>query len=540
MRIKASLVLVFLLVLTVFPASSSPALGAPTTPDFPIPSGHFYTQTGGMADGSRGFSIVDNADAPLRSGFQALGGVDVLGFPSSRRFVLGGFISQATQKAILQWRPDLQQVVFTNVFDNLHDQGKDAFLLAVRQVPPPFDTSPDSGLTFGQVRARHLALLDISPAIRAAYEADADPLAHFGLPMSSADLGNVVVVRAQRAALQEWRIDTPWARAGQVTIANGGDIAKEAGLVPTDAANPEPTPAITQMTAQQVAEAAIPSVVEVELPGVLGSGIVFDPRGYIVTNNHVVESGGPVTVSSEKGSFRATVVGKDPLSDLAVLKVDNANLPPLPLGNSDALVPGEAVVAIGFSPLLPNPPNFYEAKVLRLVNTTLATAGFRADFVQTDAPLHPGDSGGPLLNLFGEVVGIDTALIIPRQSTQRVLASSIAIDRAEPILQELIAKGKIARPAIGATVHVIVPGLNDNLPADHGLLVLSVIPGLPAASAGIEAGDVITAADGIPLNLASDLQQILSDRKVGDKMTLTFVDSSGQTRTAQVTLVESQ
>ncbi len=206
--------------------------------DFAIPGGHFYTQAGGSSDQSKGFGITDNQGVPFRGEFLAQGGVAALGYPSSRRFILGGFVAQATQKAILQWMPQENQVVPANVFDILHDRGLDPWLLAKRQIPPPFDTSPDTGLPFEQVIRRHLAFLDISPAIRARYLADPNPLVHFGLPTSFSDLGMVVVVRSQRAAFQEWKINTPWAQAGVVTLANTGDIAKETGLVPAEASLP--------------------------------------------------------------------------------------------------------------------------------------------------------------------------------------------------------------------------------------------------------------------------------------------------------------
>lgn len=233
-------------------ALSARAVQGANPADFAIPGGHFYTQARGPSDESKGFSITDSQGVPFQAEFLAQGGVAGLGYPSSQRFVLDGFTVQATQKAILQWSPGDKRVVLANVFDILHERGLDYWLLAKRQIPPPFDTSPDTGLPFGQVVQRHLAFLDISPAIRAWYRADPDPLAHFGLPMSSADLGPVVVVRAQRAAFQEWKIDTSWSRAGAVTLANGGDIAKEAGLVPAEAALPHgPAQATSEAVAAQ-------------------------------------------------------------------------------------------------------------------------------------------------------------------------------------------------------------------------------------------------------------------------------------------------
>lgn len=214
------------------------------TTDYDIPSGRFFEETGSrLAARGYGFAIVNDDNARFWDEFQRLGGVDELGYPASRRFVWDGFASQATQKEVLQWRPERGQVAFVNVFDQLSKAGKDDYLLTVRQVPKPFDNSPDTGLPWEQVVSRHLAYLDQDPAIKSRYFADPAWLDHYGLPQSYGDLPNVFVIRTQRAVFQRWKVDVPWAKAGEVTIANGGDIAKELRLVPPDAAAPEPPPA---------------------------------------------------------------------------------------------------------------------------------------------------------------------------------------------------------------------------------------------------------------------------------------------------------
>ena len=208
--------------------------------DYDLPNGHFFKQTNGLGGvGSTGFAVVDDATAPFWSEFRRLGGVQVLGYPVSRRFTWDGFVVQAMQKAVLQWRPEAGTVYFVNVIDIMHDRGFDGWLQAFRQTPPLFDSSPDAGLTWDQVSRRHWAFLDTNAAIKARYWQDPDPLNHFGLPVSYADEGNCFVVRAQRAIFQYWKEDVPWARQGQVTIANGGALAVEVGLVPELAATPE-------------------------------------------------------------------------------------------------------------------------------------------------------------------------------------------------------------------------------------------------------------------------------------------------------------
>lgn len=208
---------------------SSPAL------DWPVPGGHFYTQTNGFPLGTSpmGYAVVDDGPARLWTAFQRHGGVARLGYPVSQRFVWDGFVTQATQKAVLQWRPEKGDVDFINVFDDLSRAGKDDWLLEVRSVPRPLAATFDQGLSWPQIIRRRMALLKERPALYRHYLATPDSWTLYGLPTSPViDVGPMYVIRLQRAVLQEWKIDQPWAHAGQVTVANGGDVAKEAGLFP--------------------------------------------------------------------------------------------------------------------------------------------------------------------------------------------------------------------------------------------------------------------------------------------------------------------
>ena len=194
----------------------------------------YFGQTGG-------YVVANDTQARFLSEFYRLGGVDALGYPVSRRFMLDGFVVQAFQKAILQWHPDTGQATFVNVLDRLHDAGQDGWLQSRRMTPPPADTSADSGLAWSDVVARHEAYLSANATLQAAYFNVDDPVARYGLPVSPVtDEGAALVVRCQRAVLQLWKQDEPWAAAGQVTVANGGDLAKEAGLIPASAAAPQP------------------------------------------------------------------------------------------------------------------------------------------------------------------------------------------------------------------------------------------------------------------------------------------------------------
>jgi len=200
--------------------------------DRAVTGGRWYSQT--ARPGELGFALVDDEQARFWSEFQRLGGVDALGYPASRRFRMDGFVIQATQRVLMQWRPESGSVAFVNVFDRLHELGQDDWLNTTRQTPRPggFD---DAGQGWDAVVRARLAALDERPPLRAAYFAAlGDPLQANGLPTSRAqDMGNHYALRAQRVVFQEWKEDVPWAKKGQVTVALGGDIAKEAGILPS-------------------------------------------------------------------------------------------------------------------------------------------------------------------------------------------------------------------------------------------------------------------------------------------------------------------
>jgi hypothetical protein len=200
----------------------------------------FYTAAG---RGLGGFSIVDDEQARFHSEIERLGGVETLGYPVSRRFTLDdGLLYQATQKALLQWDSKNNKINFANVFDLLSTMEKDAWLEATRQIPPSHNWDSDKGKSWEEIKANHLAILDQNAALKGRFLSNPNWLEHYGLPMAIKDMGNAVVLRAQRAAFQYWKEDVPWAKKGQVTIVNAGDIAKESGLVPAFAQVPEVDP----------------------------------------------------------------------------------------------------------------------------------------------------------------------------------------------------------------------------------------------------------------------------------------------------------
>jgi hypothetical protein len=225
-----------------------PVIARADSMDFDLPrGGHFYRQANGLGgQGTTGYAITDDNAIPFWQNYLRLGGPSALGYPASHRFVWDGFNVQIMQKVVLQWHPAPEsRMMFLNVLDLLHDNGFDDWLLVYRMTPRPFDTSLDSGLGWDAVVRRHLAFLDTNPAIKARYFADSSYLDHFGLPMSYADMDIAFVVRAQRVVFQYWKQDVPWARRGEVTIANGGDLLKEAGIMTGTPVTPAPPPSLS-------------------------------------------------------------------------------------------------------------------------------------------------------------------------------------------------------------------------------------------------------------------------------------------------------
>jgi hypothetical protein len=228
-------------------AAAASVGGSLSDADWSVPSGWFFTQTGESA--AHGYTIADDERAQMWSEYERLGGWQSLGFPASRRFMWHGELSQATQRAVLQWSPVTGQVDFANVLDLLHDGGRDSDLLRMNQIPPPVDVD-DAGLPYEAIAARRLAWLESRPAIKAKYcnaPGGADPVRLWGLPMSPAvnvseGPGEVYVLRTQRAAFQEWVDGADWAAPGEVTVVLAGDLAKQFKLLPPDAAVPEPAP----------------------------------------------------------------------------------------------------------------------------------------------------------------------------------------------------------------------------------------------------------------------------------------------------------
>lgn len=249
LKIRCLIIVLILLLVTM----GLPHAVSADSVDYAIPNGHFYTQAV-AADTPAGYGYaitdegVDDRGQPIKlwSEFQRLGGVGRLGYPASHRFVWRGFVCQVTQRVVLQWRPDLKSVAFLNIMDIASEAGKDNYLLTARQIPAPANFQAlETGLSFNAIVAKRYALLDAYPAIKAKYFSATDPLNQNGLPTAPVtDMGDAYVLRAQRVVIQQWKKNTPWAKAGEVTVALGGDLAKEIGLVSAqDAQASTPRPA---------------------------------------------------------------------------------------------------------------------------------------------------------------------------------------------------------------------------------------------------------------------------------------------------------
>ncbi len=270
------------------------------------------------------------------------------------------------------------------------------------------------------------------------------------------------------------------------------------------------------------------------VPAGNGSGAIIDQQGYIVTNNHVVEGADLLKVTLTDGrTFDARVVGRDPNTDLAVIKIDGENLPTIPMGDSSKLRIGEWVVAIGNALGLEGGPTVTKGVVSAMNRTIREESGASlVGLIQTDAAINPGNSGGPLVNLFGEVVGINTAVPGPTgQGFQPFgIGFAIAVNEAKPILGQLIAQGRVVRPYLGVVPVTVTPAIRAQLglSVDKGVILDTVARNSPAANAGLQPGDVIVAADGMPLANEAELRQAIQAHQIGETMELTVIRDGRQ------------
>jgi S1-C subfamily serine protease len=318
-------------------------------------------------------------------------------------------------------------------------------------------------------------------------------------------------------------------------------------------ANPPSLQSQGGLTVIQIADKLAPSIVRVQTEGAtldvfgrttpaggVGTGVIIDTDGHIVTNNHVVTIGNNnqaadrITVTlSDQRTATATIVGRDQPTDLAVLKIDLDNLTPASFADASNLQVGQDVVAIGYALDLKGGPSVTRG-VLSAKNRTINEQPYTInDAIQTDAGINPGNSGGPLVDASGKVVGINPAII---QGAQNI-GFSISAALVEPTVQELIQNGRIERAFFGVGTVDVTKAIAQNfrLPVDSGVALTQVAQGSPAADAGLRTNDVIVAIDGKPIANNGDLLSVLADHKPGDQVSVDYYRGSDK-QTAQVAL----
>lgn len=257
----------------------------------------------------------------------------------------------------------------------------------------------------------------------------------------------------------------------------------------------------------------------------MGSGVIVRPDGYILTNNHVVQDADEITVMLSDGrAVEAEIVGTDPPTDLAVLKIDASGLTAAPLGDSDSIGVGDWVLAVG------SPFGLEQTVTAGIISAKNRARGIvqggdgYEDFLQTDAAINPGNSGGPLVNLHGEVVGINTA-ILSRSGGYNGIGFAIPSSMAEPILNSIIESGTVRRGLLGAQVGNITPDRAEELGLDtlRGAFVAAVVSDKPADKAGLQPGDVVVAMNGQPVRSGTQFRNMIAGTLPGTKVRLTVL-----------------
>jgi S1-C subfamily serine protease len=283
-----------------------------------------------------------------------------------------------------------------------------------------------------------------------------------------------------------------------------------------------------------------PSMPSEQIERGTGSGFIFDANGLVMTNRHVVNGAEQVTVLLKDGrEFQGKVLGEDSLTDVAVVKIEEANLPTVKLGDSRQMSPGNWAIAIGNPLGLDNTVTVGIVSAIGRPASEIGNLDLRVRFIQTDAAINPGNSGGPLLNERGEVIGVNTAIIQGAQG----LGFAIPIDDAQRIAQQLVTSGKVERAYLGVEMVDLKPESRDRIQqelqreiaADKGVYVVRVVPNSPAAKGGIKPGDLIESIDSKQIQSTEELQQTIEQSKSGAIAEIK-VNRGGQVRPLRITL----
>jgi serine protease Do len=333
-----------------------------------------------------------------------------------------------------------------------------------------------------------------------------------------------------------------------VAAACGGDGASQ----PVETGSPVVTPTATletsatpggehtPLTTAEIVRLLRPSVVHILIEGTtlgvfgqviptegVGTGFIIDQEGHIVTNNHVVFIDGRqparsmIVTLNDGRQFEGDLVGGDSATDLAVIKIDAGDLVAAPLGDASQLEVGEDVVAIGHALNLPGGPTVTRGVVSAKDRLIQEDPYVIPGAIQTDAAINPGNSGGPLVNSYGEVVGITTQVI---RGTAEGLGFAISIDTAKPVVEELIAHGRVERGFLGIGLVNITESIAEEfgLAVDSGVALGSISRGSPAERAGLEEGDIIVSAAGEEISNSGDLLKVLTDYRAGETIAVEY------------------
>ena len=321
-------------------------------------------------------------------------------------------------------------------------------------------------------------------------------------------------------------INTSTASAAKIPVSPRNtpvvQVAKEVG------------PAVVGITNKAVARDFFNRPVEME--GV-GSGVIFRSDGYIVTNYHVIEGAKEIIVSLADGStINGTLVGSDEMTDIAVVKVDSKDLPTAKFGNSDEIMIGEPVVAIG-NPMGLEFQGSVTVGVISALNRTLEIEDKRFNLLQTDAAISPGNSGGALVNFEGEIIGINSAKLA--KTEVEGIAFAIPINTVQSVINEIMEKGYVARPYLGVVLFdkATAARYGYQLRIEKGVYVFQVALDSPAGRAGFQRGDIILKIDGKDFNSATEIRAEISSHKIGDKIKVTY-DRDGNEYVTEVVLAE--
>ena len=319
-----------------------------------------------------------------------------------------------------------------------------------------------------------------------------------------------------------------------VPTASAAKISSSARNTPVVQVAREVGPAVVGITNKAVARNIFNQAVETE--GV-GSGVIFRADGYIVTNNHVIENAREIIVSLADGStVNGQLVGTDEMTDIAVVKVDTQNLPAARFGNSDEIMVGEPVVAIG-NPMGLEFQGSVTVGVVSALNRTIEINDRRFNLLQTDAAISPGNSGGALVNYDGEVIGINSAKLA--KSGVEGIAFAIPSNVVQNVIREIMEKGYVARPYLGVTIfdEPTAARYGYALELERGVYVFQVALNSPAGRAGLQRGDIILSINDKAVNSVTEIRADIAGRKVGDTVRVVF-DRNGTQMTVDVVLQE--